>query len=200
LRGSLGRTPLDIDRKWSSIPDPSAPVFENSAGVDSGSGRFEFENGLHGPYRLAISGFTGNDYIQTARLNGIPIRNTVVDVPIGVASVLEVEVNPDGGEIHLRFENDVLREGTLVGALLLPDPVPAEVGFHRRDLVSPGTEGPAVIRGVPPGRYQLFVWDPLGPIADPNLAELRNRPSDAVRLVVDPGEAVFVDVTLLEGN
>jgi hypothetical protein len=186
----LGAVDDGIDT-WPPVRNSSS---DSTVGED---GRFELPNVLHGRYRVSVSPLPENAYIERVQLNGIPIPGVLIEIPYGLASVLDVEINLNGGEIHARLSGD-FGEGAVLAAVLLPDPIPAEVGFYRRELVFGVVEGSFVTHGVPPGRYQLFVWDLQRPEGDPQLAELRQRPADAAPIDIEPGERSTVDVRLLE--
>jgi hypothetical protein len=123
-------------------------------------GTFIIQNIYDGNYRLHVGGFPEEYYIKSARLGGMDVLETGLNISHGQAlGQLEILLTADGG----RVDGTVLKEqkpfgGALV--VLVPDPPLRNheelYSFKRSDNF-----GRFSMRGLPPGDFKLFAWETM---------------------------------------
>ena len=119
-------------------------------------GSFEVPNLVSGRYRVVPRMLPDDYYVSSVSLNGAASDSMLIDIPADTDNSLIVRLAPDGGRIDL---NVVDSEGLDVpGAtvLLVPDPVPERIGFHKWTLTD--RLGRSVLSQAPPGNYRLLAW------------------------------------------
>jgi hypothetical protein len=147
-------------------------------------GTFVIQNLYDGNYRLHVGGFPEEYYVKSARLGGMDVLETGLNISHGQAlGQLEVTLTLDGG----RVDGTVLREqkpfgGALV--VLVPDPPLRNheelFSFKRSDGL-----GRFSMLGLPPGDFKLFAWEPV--------EEVNFNDPDYIKPYEDHGTRVHIE-------
>ncbi len=159
---------------------------------DTTDGSFSF-NSISGRYRISL-GDPGL-YIKEIRVDGVPDRNAVTEIPQNTNSI-EVIVGTDGATISgvvVDQQSNPIK--AVVYGLLLPDPVPNEIAFYRNLYTD--SQGRFVLRGIPSGHYRIFAWDGIDTTSyfDPEL--LSRSYVHALPVQVTENNGTTVNVTAI---
>lgn len=147
----------------------------NSQVADDGT--FTLENLNADSYSVRVMGLPPAFYVKSVRMGDFDATESGLDLTSSSAGVLEILVNPNGGEIDGTVEDPhgMLASGAVV--VLVPDP-------KRRDRpelfqrTASDTSGRFSLKGISPGEYKLFAWEDVenGAYQDPEfLQPFENR-------------------------
>jgi hypothetical protein len=147
-------------------------------------GTFVIENLYDGNYKLHVGGFAEDYYIKSAKLGGIDMLETGLNISHSqVVGQLEIILTLDGGRVN----GTVLEEQKPFGealVVLVPDPPLRSheelYSFKRSDSL-----GRFSMLGLPPGDFKLFAWEPVDGIN-------YNDP-DYIRLYENHGTRVHIE-------
>jgi hypothetical protein len=147
-------------------------------------GTFVIQSLYDANYRLHAGGFPKEYYIKSARLGGLDVLQTGLNISHGqVLGQLEITLTPDGG----RVDGTVLKEQKPSGealVVLVPDPPLRSheelYRFERSDHL-----GRFSMLGLPPGDFKLFAWEPIEGV---NLSD-----PDYIKLYEDRGTRVHIE-------
>lgn len=132
-----------------------------SASVQS-NGTFVVPAVLTGFYSVTVDGLPTEAYISDIRFGGISLHETAHDLngpelqagPGGTP--LQILIAYNGGSIEGLVDEREAAAGASV--VLVPDPSRRFVQSYYKAVMA-GSNGSFSFRGVPPGVYQLFVWE-----------------------------------------
>ena len=139
-------------------PQPS----DNSPGAGGAQvkpdGTFVIENLYDGNYKLRVGGFPEEYYIKSAKLGGIDVLETGLNISHSqVVGQLEIILTLEGG----RVDGTVLEDQKPFGdalVVLVPDP-PLRNHQELYSLKSSDSLGRFSMLGLPPGDFKLFAWE-----------------------------------------
>src|SRR5271157_4660290 len=171
-----------------------------TAGVGAGGakinpdGTFLFENVFEGDYRLHVSGFPEEFYVKSARWGGSDALSSGVNVSRDLGGTLVIGLALDGGRVDGVVMND---KQPVPGALvaLVPDPP----NRSREDLYSQTSAdrmGRFSMRGLPPGDFKVFAWEPGENMAyrDPDFIKNYENRGAHVHVQVKEQQSVQLDL------
>jgi hypothetical protein len=129
-----------------------------SAEVDK-YGTFRFSSLPPEKYRVHVDPLPENAYLKAIQLDGAAAADGILDLSHGHASSLKITVGRNGGRISgavLDKDGERLANSIATAYLLQ---TPAVTGQEHQAHVTP--EGKYSFKGIRPGKYRLFVVDPL---------------------------------------
>jgi len=147
----------------------------NAQAADDGT--FTIENVNPDSYSVRVMGLPPAFYVKSVRMGDFDATESGLDLTRSGAGVLDILVNPNGGEIDGTVEDPhgLLASGAIV--VLVPD-------AKRRDhpelfqRTASDTSGHFSLKGISPGEYKLFAWEDVenGAYQDPEfLQPFENR-------------------------
>lgn len=175
-------------------PRDFTPMGTGSAQVDPG-GRFEVHNLLPAPYEITVWGLEEDFYLKSARIG----RQEALDAGLDLTDAappepLEIVVSPNGARIDgVVFDKD---GEPVSGARVVL--VPDNRGLRYRFVTgATDQEGVYSLRGVAPGKYDLFAWEdaPEGAWMDPGF--LTRYRDHAESCEAEEGQAQSLDLELI---
>lgn len=161
--------------------------------------KIEQEIGLfEGPFDLLPTGLPGNFYVKSIRMGEEDVLDTGFDFTPGVAQVLTVVLNPNGGQIEGSVN---AKDGPAVAAkvTLIPESHRSYVRFYK--TTDTDQNGHFIIEGVAPGEYKMYAWEEIeqGAEKDPDFVKphesdghkvsIQERAHETLQLKVIPAEA-----------
>jgi protocatechuate 3,4-dioxygenase beta subunit len=138
---------------------PPGPVYvwAESAEVDT-SNQFTLKDVSEGEFRLTVAGMSKDCFVKEARFGDAPLSDMSFRVVKGSAGPLEITVSSLGA----RVEGTVTNEESLPVAGVWVAAVPEEAKRKQHYLfksITTDQYGHFDLRGLAPGKYNLFSWD-----------------------------------------
>jgi Carboxypeptidase regulatory-like domain len=163
----------------------------------SATGSFTLNDIFDGSYRLAIAGQCKDCYLKEVRYGAADGLADGFDVSRGTNVSLEVTISSRGARIEGSVTDKDNRPVTNVWVVLLP------VGKPRgqdslSQKVATDQYGHFLLRGIPPGEYQLFCWDEVedGAWEDPDFLKAFENQGQKVSL--KEADLKTVDIVVIE--
>ncbi len=167
----------------------------------SADGTFQLEGVGPDTYELRVTGAGDDFYLKSARLGNEDVLEAGLDLSSGEApsGTLELSFSPDGGRIAGFVNNS--KDEPVIGAQVAL--VPEARRRQRRDLFKQTTtdqNGVFTLRGIPPGRYQVFAWEDVeaGAWQDPEF--LQQYEKKGKRYEIEEGSKVSVELRAIEAE
>ena len=163
----------------------------------SPTGSFALNDIFDGSYRLAIAGQSKDCYLKEVRYGAADGLADGFNVSRGTNASLEVTISSRGARIGGSVKDKDNGPVTGVWVVLLP------VGENRAQdrlsqKVATDQYGHFLLRGIPPGEYQLFCWDEVedGAWEDPDF--LKAFENQAQKVSLKEADSQTVDVVVIE--
>jgi hypothetical protein len=121
-------------------------------------GTFVIENLFDGNYQLHVGGFPEEYYVKSAKLGGIDVLETGVNISHSQAGrQLEIVLALDGGRVDGTVLEDLKPYGDAL-VVLVPDP---PLRSHEELYSSKRSDslGRFSMLGLPPGDFKVFAWE-----------------------------------------
>jgi hypothetical protein len=122
-------------------------------------GTFALQNVAADDYQFSVLGLSGDAYLKAARIGGMDILAGGVDLSRGnVPGPLDVLVSYAGGHVEGTVSGDDQQPAAGATVVLVPE----GERRSRPELfrsTSSDDSGRFVLRGIPPGDYQVFAWE-----------------------------------------
>jgi hypothetical protein len=155
-----GQQPAELARMRVVLrpSNPGLPAGGQNAAPIQADGTFSLQQLGPDNYRINIAGLPRNAYIKAARVGGIDVLGSGLQVDRQPTGQLEVLIATDAGSANGSVQNDKQEPSANVTVVLVPDPARR----NRSDLyrsVSTDAFGRFSMDGVPPGDYKLFAWE-----------------------------------------
>jgi len=190
--------PLDFSQ-LSIYLEPTGAVGVGAGGAKiKPDGTFAFENVFEGDYRLHVSGFPEEFYVKSARWGGSDALSAALTVGRDSGGTLVIGLALDGGRVDGVVMND---KQPVPGALvaLVPDPP----NRNREELYSQTSTdrmGRFSMRGLPPGDFKLFAWEPGESMAyrDPDFIKNYENRGAHVHIQVKEQQSVQLELIPVE--
>jgi hypothetical protein len=166
------------------------PRASNPVAADSTDGTFEVPNLLSGRYRLDVLNLPAGYYLKDVRQNGATVSDVFVDFRPDRKDQLDITITPGAGEMNGIVVND--RREPLAGStgVLLPDPLPFEVGNYFPFTAD--KDGKFTVRNIRPDKYRIYVFDGLAMGELPDLEMYRRSAALATPIVVMEGSKLSI--------
>jgi hypothetical protein len=174
-----------------AISTENEPFPGTRAEVDDNN-QFMFKNVHDGEFRLDAWGISKDCYIKEVRYSDSIVPDATIRVAKGAVGPLEITLSSRGAHVQGTVLNDTL---PAVGAwaVAIPDKK------TRRASYSANTDqyGNFEVRGLPPGKYELFSWAGLqqGAWEDPEF--LKEYEAKATVIEVNEGDTKTVELKLI---
>jgi hypothetical protein len=174
-------------------PDlPSPPsVFARS------DGQFTLNGIVPGSYVLEVSNLPQDLYLKAARFGADDILEKQLTLDTReTANLIQILLGSDGGRLQTAAYNGKGGLHSAAQFVLVPDGKRRD----RRDqyrVATPGEDGLAVFRGIPPGGYKLFAWEHLEPNAYLNSDYLQTYESFGIPVNIASGDNPPVSARLI---
>ena len=163
----------------------------------SATGSFALNDVFDGRYRLAISGLGKDCYLKEVRYGAADGLADGFNVSRGTNASLEVTISSRGARIQGSVTDKDIRPVTDVWVVLLPVGEPrGQDGLSQK--VATDQYGHFVLRGIPPGEYQLFCWDEVedGAWEDPDF--LKAFENQGRKVSLKEADSQTADIVVIE--
>ena len=163
----------------------------------SATGSFALNDVFDGRYRLAITGLGKDCYLKEVRYGAADGLADGFNVSRGTNASLEVTISSRGARIQGSVTDKDIRPVTDVWVVLLPVGEPrGQDGLSQK--VATDQYGHFVLRGIPPGEYQLFCWDEVedGAWEDPDFLKAFEHQGRKVSL--KEADSQTADIVVIE--
>jgi len=158
-------------------------------------GRFTFPNLLDGTYRLHIGVLPDNIYVEDIRQGGRQLSGMDFVVSKEKPELLEIKVNPTGGEI----EGQVSASGQAAVIILVP--LEGQNRYLERPFRMTSKSGDFTLPNIGFGNYRIFAFDkrPLDEFFDiPILDAVQPYGEQGIAVTVKPGVRTKVRLPLIQ--
>lgn len=175
--------------------------FTQRADRVSATGSFALNDVFDGSYRLAIAGQCKDCYLKEVRYGAADGLADGFEVGRGANVSLEVTVSSRGARIEGSVTDKDHRPVTNVWVVLLPLGKPrGQDGLSQK--VATDQYGHFLLRGIPPGEYQLFCWDEVedGAWEDPDFLKAFENQGQKVSLKEADSQTVAIVVIETKGS
>jgi hypothetical protein len=160
-------------------------------------GSFVFENVFEGDYRLHVAGFPEEFYVKSAQWGGSDALSSGLNVGRDSGGTLVVGLALDGGRVDgVVIDDKQPVPGAFV--VLIPDPP----GRSRDDLYSQTSAdrlGRFSLRGLPPGDFKLFAWEPGESVPYRDADFLKNCENRGTHVHINANQQQSVQLDLILG-
>ena len=156
-------------------------------------GQFSVVDVLPGEYLLSVSSLPDDMYVRAARHDTVDVLESGITIRNERSPVLQIALAPDGGRILVAAFDRDNRPIPTASVVLVPD-IARRYRPDQYRVAIAGTDGQAVIRGIPPGNYKVFAWDNLEPNAYMNSEYVRRYEDLGVPVRIAPGENSAISV------
>ena len=163
----------------------------------SATGSFALNDVFDGRYRLAITGLGKDCYLKEVRYGAADGLADGFNVSRGTNASLEVTISSRGARIQGSVTDKDIRPVTDVWVVLLPVGEPrGQDGLSQK--VATDQYGHFVLRGIPPGEYQLFCWDEVedGAWEDPDF--LKAFENQGRKVSLKEADSQTADIVVIE--
>ena len=163
----------------------------------SATGSFALNDVFDGRYRLAITGLGKDCYLKEVRYGAADGLADGFDVSRGTNASLEVTISSRGARIQGSVTDKDIRPVTDVWVVLLPVGEPrGQDGLSQK--VATDQYGHFLLRGIPPGEYQLFCWDEVedGAWEDPDF--LKAFENQGRKVSLKEADSQTADIVVIE--
>jgi hypothetical protein len=138
---------------------PQGPMAMGGAGARvADDGTFTLDNVNIDSYSVRVMGLPPAFYVKSVRMGDLDALESGLDLTRSGPGVLEILINPNGGEIDgtVGDPKGQLAPGATV--VLVPDVKHRDRPelFHR---TASDTSGHFTLKGISPGEYKLFAWE-----------------------------------------
>ncbi len=203
LQGSL-RIEGDVSLEGARIRVGARPLAANALFAQGGGfamvdadGDFVIGNVPPETFYLQLSGAPEDFYLKTAQLAGQDVLSTGLDPTSGIISGrLELTVSPKGG----RFSGSVVTEGRqpFAGAsvVLVPEKQRRQQTYLFKSTTT-DQSGVFTLRGISPGKYEIFAWEAVesGAWEDPDF--LRDYEGEGRKIEITEGSSANLELKLI---
>jgi hypothetical protein len=121
-------------------------------------GAFTLENVLPGEYLVSVQSLPPDYYLKDARIEQTDALDRLL-VSGPVRGALSLVLSPTGGRIDGVVVDDRRRGVPGIPAVLVPARRPARLDLYKTAMTDQA--GRFVMRGIPPGDYDVFAWEAL---------------------------------------
>lgn len=163
----------------------------------SATGSFALNDISDGRYRLAIAGRGKDCYLKEVRYGAADGLADGFNVSRGTNASLEVTIGSRGARMQGSVSDRDNRPVRDVWVVLLPVGEPrAEDGLSQK--LATDQYGQFLLRGIPPGEYQLFCWDEVedGAWEDPDF--LKAFENQGRKVSLKAADSQTVDIVVIE--
>jgi hypothetical protein len=163
----------------------------------SATGAFALNDIFDGSYRLAIAGLGKDCYLKEVRYGAADGLADGFNVSRGTNASLEVTISSRGARIEGSVTDKDNRPVTDVWVVLLPVGKPrSQDGLSQK--VATDQYGHFLLRGIPPGEYQLFSWDEVEDGAWEDADFLKAFENQGRKVSLKEADSQTVDVVVVE--
>jgi hypothetical protein len=162
-------------------PDDFLPVNRPSSNVKQ-DGTFTVESVSTATYTVAVSGLTENFYVKGIHIGDIDVLESGLDLTHGTFGMLDIVVNPSGGQVEGNVQNDARRPAAGATVMLIPSEHRQQLGPLQ--IVKADQNGTFSIKGIRPGDYKLFAFEHMdsGAYQDPDFLKSYENRGEAVAI------------------
>jgi hypothetical protein len=164
-----------------------------NASADTATGVFEIPNALLGKYRLQVQGLPAGYYAKSVRVNGAQ-ASYLLDFHPEVRTQLDITIAQGAAELRGVIFTEHQEPVAGASGLLLPDPLPQEVGYFRTFVAE--TNGAFIVSSLRPGKYRIYAFEGLGLGEFPESDLLRSSANRATPVDVVQDSKLSITVRL----
>jgi len=155
-------------------------------------GAFRITNVLPGKFRPVVEPLPEDGYIESVKLDNMPIADSLLDFTHGVQSAhLKITINRNGAEVSgtvLDAEGKPLLTPMVMIYLVTE---PKQMQEMQEDDLHRVTEGKFTIKAVRPGKYRLIAIDALGLFASGDV-DMDSDNNDQMKKLFDAAEEIEI--------
>jgi hypothetical protein len=135
-------------------------------------------------YDVTIPNLPDDYYLKSVRLGDQDVTDTGVDFTQGIpASELVLAISSNGGRVEGTVQNEKSEPAVGATVALVPEASHRSLGYLYK-VASADQNGHFALTGIKPGKYKLFAWEEIEPLA--------YRDADFLKPYESAGEAVSV--------
>jgi hypothetical protein len=120
-------------------------------------GSFAIENVAADTYTVTVNGMPDGYYTKAVRLGDADGLENPLDLTQGAGNVLEILINPNGGQVDGNVDNAGQQPAGGATVVLVPNARRQQPSLYK--TASTDQYGHFSFKGIAPGDYKLFAWD-----------------------------------------